>query len=600
MDGFFPIGVDYGGTLPREEWENDFREISETGFNYVRVIAGQRTPDELDYILDLAGKWDVGVLVTLDHRILAGEEEPRDLSDKSFRQEVEANLYRPVIERLSERRSVMAWVIPIEDRILEMREGVESLDWQITTVGLLDPSRAVVKEATHPPIGVHKLPKLAGPVGVPCRIQVPLAWAPWQGERYIGSVLRTAAGASGSADLWAMHLQAGPSWDRMYFGPNDAAMVFWSCIANGAKGLVFDRWDPGPEPNRYGSIKNVNGHIWHGLKRMAADIRRLNELPGLLIGTPAPPAAAILRAKAELAALPLHKWSQGAYRLLADNFVSTSFVFVDDQASIKELREYSVVYVPFLPRCSRQFADTLAEYVRTGGALIAEAPFAIEDEDGRPYAEAPGAGLGEVFGCKSRGVIPHGPRPVATTSIAQGVFTYVGANSRFFIEAPTEDLEVEAGRSAILDFLDPRTLRATGPAAVIGKFGEGKTAYFAGNFSEAYRFSESWYARELMSGVLDWMETRRQAEVSGLTKGFENEFEVGIIQGIDDANRRAFICINHSDMNVHPTLTAPPGPESVIRELFTNSEVQAQLSGGELTLMTHVPQREVRIYYERS
>jgi hypothetical protein len=166
------------------------------------------------------------------------------------------------------------------------------------------------------------------------------------------------------------------------------------------------------------------------------------------------------------------------------------------------------------------------------------------------------------------------------------------------MDGPTRELDVEPGRSAILDNLDPCSLRPIGPAAIIGKYGQGKAVFIAGSLSSAYYGMENYDIRELMSGVLDWLDVRRQAEVSGITKGFENEFEVGVLEGIDDENRRAVVCLNHSSVSVHPTLILSTGPESIVRELFTNTDALFEVSGDELRIMTHIPEREVRVYYE--
>lgn len=591
MERFFPIGVTYGGTLPREEWEDDFREIRDAGFNCVRLSADRRKPEDLDYILDLVEEYDVKAIIALDHQILPGAHADPWLSSESFKLEVESFFYKPIIERLAPRPGVLAWAIPLPDR---SGAHADAITWQIDTISSYDSNRPIVKEARRVP------PPVPGPVAVSCHVSPMQSMVRWQRERYLGYILRKAAGDVSGEEIWATEIQAGPSWRRIDYGLDDVAMAFWTCLAHGAKSLIFDRWDPGADPTRDTSIKDLNGSHWHGLKRITADIHRLQELPGLMRGRPLAPTSAVLMPRRIESSAPLLsvERARGAYRLLADNFAAVTFV--DDTVSVEDLRQYSVVYAPLLPSCSRRLAEALTEYVRGGGSIIAEAPFAAEDETGAPYEEAPGAGLSEVFGCKVRAESEDRARPVATTSIAQGVFTYVGANLKFHIDGPTEDLEVHARRSTILEFLDERTMSPTGPAVVIGKFGEGKAAYVAGGLSQAYRFMEHPYARELFSGILDWMEVPRQVEVTGLTKGFENEFEVAVIGGIDESNRRAIICINHSEMSVHPALILPVGPDSVVRELFTNTEIQMESSKSDLHIMTHVPEREIRVYYEVS
>ncbi|MBI2844223.1 MAG: beta-galactosidase trimerization domain-containing protein [Armatimonadetes bacterium] len=582
MNDFFPVGVTYGATLPRDEWEADMSEIEGSGFNCIRVLAGVHSPEDFSYILDLASDHDIRVMVALDYRITADTACEPCLSDEPTAPGVEKFL-KSTVERLKAHKAIYAWMVPTPD-------PSHPANWQISAIKSVDQTRPVITEVRDAPVGVP------APVAVSCRLGdlPPVATAAkWQKERYVGYVLRRAR----RAEALAMSLQAGPSSGWIDFGPLDIGVMTWTCVANGARGLIYDRWDPGDSPTREPSIKTIDGKYWHGIKRIAADMREAVRIPGLFFARPPRAAAAVLMPRSPDLPPPDGR-AEGAYRLLADNFISVEFI--DETASLDDLRAYKTVYIPYLPTCPKPFASDLTQYVRGGGSVIAESPFAQADESGDAYPEVPGAGLAEVFGCKSRGEAGEDACPVSTTGIAQGVFTYVGSNIRFYIDGPTEELDVQSGRAAIVDFLERRTLLPSGPAMVIGKFGEGKTAYIAGSLSSAYYGIEHPYVRELLSGLFDWLEVPRQVEVSGLTKGRENEFEVGVLEGIDPEGRRAVICVNHSDMTVHPALTLPLGPPSVVRELFTISEAQADTSGNQLRIMTHVPERGVRAYYETS
>jgi len=642
MLDFFPIGVTYGGTLPREQWQEDFREIEKAGFNCVRLTLADHTDDEIDYLLDLAAKHDLRVLAVLapfpvseklsELRARIGaaacsayetvrstlqaaldevrQREPEarnmtfrllrkpgrvgpvpetdELETKAARDEAES-YYRMAISRLTARDVIAVWVLP-PDPLMSLR-GVPQ-PYEI--VRRLDPHRPVVVECVRVEPGVRGPGLLAAASSGGATTQGRLAGFPV-------AVLR----GLGSADIAYAVLPARLRVCGRPLRPEDLSRELWSSLAHGARGVVFETWDPprGRLWSRTGSVRDLDGSYWPGLKRIASDTVLLAQAPGLKSARPAVPAVAVLVGKRgpiwiPEPALPAGP-AAGAYQLLTASRVALSFI--GDRATLDELKQYRAIYIPVLLECPESLAGNLAEYVRAGGALIAEAPLAWLDEEGNAYPETPGAGLAQVVGCRER--TREAARepfvPVATTAIAQSVFPYVGANTRFRLDAPCRvDLEVDAGRSAVLDLLDPRTFLATGPAAVIGSCGRGKTAYIAGSLALTYLVSEDEHVLRLLSGILDWMEVPRQVEVLGLTRGFENQFEVSLFEGIDEENRRAVVCLNHSDMSVHPTLTLPAGPPSVVRELLTNSSAHSRTVNGRLQITTRVPEREVRVYWE--
>lgn len=587
MEPFFPIGVDYGGTLPREEWRNDIRQIDEAGFNCIRVFVGERTPNELDYILDLAEDRGLKVLVEFSYWYLR-EEIGISTKDEAFMPAV-VDYCRSIVARLHLRQCVHSWIVDM----LWPYDGVvgESLIQAITEA---DPDRLVAKDWVYSGV------KSPGVSVVYSRMSSALsnpAESLRREEMAIGFMVRHSA-TRGKADIWASHLTGGVLWLTDY-EPRDISQVTWATLGHGAKGLLYGHWDPSSNFPAIAHLKSIEYSLWNVLKRISSDISRIQSQPGILRATPLRPNVAVLTSK--------NDGRLAVYRLLADNLVSVGFIGED--ATLDELRVFSAIYVPMLKHCPRELADKLNEYVHSGGSLIAQAMTAVMDDEDKLNPLVPGLGLDEVFGCRWRGnpaellsPVTKEPkrqsRPVATTSIAQGVFTTVGANSRFYLEGPTVDLDVDPGKSAILDFLDPRTLNPIGPAAVVGKYGAGKTVFIAGNLSKTYYDTENHHARELMSGVLDWLEVPRQVEMEGLTKGFENRFEVTVMEGLDDENRRAVICLNHSHATHHPTFTLPLRAPSVIRELLTGETIEARISNDQISFDTHVPEREVRVYYE--
>lgn len=61
------------------------------------------------------------------------------------------------------------------------------------------------------------------------------------------------------------------------------------------------------------------------------------------------------------------------------------------------LNDAKILFVPFLPHLSEKTASIFREFIKDGGCLVAESPFAIKDLCGRHYRVTPG-GLNDVFG----------------------------------------------------------------------------------------------------------------------------------------------------------------------------------------------------------
>ena len=140
----FPIGSNWGGFLPREEWDNDFFEMRKAGLNAARIevrFPGSRWPAETywdlaDRMFDLARDHDIGLLVSLitiiippeffvkypDIRFIDidGQPFPRSIEDLTwpqacfnhpgYRAEIE-KLFGDVIPRYVDRTNVLAWTV---------------------------------------------------------------------------------------------------------------------------------------------------------------------------------------------------------------------------------------------------------------------------------------------------------------------------------------------------------------------------------------------------------------------------------------------------------------------------------------------------------
>jgi beta-galactosidase GanA len=90
-----------------------------------------------------------------------------------------------------------------------------------------------------------------------------------------------------------------------------------------------------------------------------------------------------------------HESRLGAYKLLWDMNIPTDCIA---ENNLDEMDRYKIILLPLVENMSAALAERLKRYVEAGGTLIAEAPFAYKDTDGRLIYHAPGFGLDEVFG----------------------------------------------------------------------------------------------------------------------------------------------------------------------------------------------------------
>ena len=93
----------------------------------------------------------------------------------------------------------------------------------------------------------------------------------------------------------------------------------------------------------------------------------------------------------------------GIYRALFPTNVPLDYVHADTLTAA-ELARYRLVVLPYPLMLSLRTAAELREYVRAGGALVAEARAGWNDERGRAAEVIPGLGLAEVVGARESDV----------------------------------------------------------------------------------------------------------------------------------------------------------------------------------------------------
>jgi len=260
----------------------------------------------------------------------------------------------------------------------------------------------------------------------------------------------------------------------------------WSGFAAGARGLQLWRWRPflhGYQSTGRGvtHIDGTPGARAHAMKKVSAVLNDNKEL--FKNSRPVKPAVKIVtsyRSRLFFDAFlsrpkPIGEWVDsfhpqtitGWYRLFWSSAVPTAFTELKDLSS--DDMQTPVLVLPSLISLSKDQQKMLAEYVRSGGILIADARCGTVDDDGVVPAEGiPGNILSEVFGFKEIDV----DEPVEFEFCGEKIKT--SFMSQLIEPAKTAKIigDTSSGR----------------PVAVSNKFGKGQAIYFAGfmgpNFAE--------------------------------------------------------------------------------------------------------------------
>lgn len=89
----------------------------------------------------------------------------------------------------------------------------------------------------------------------------------------------------------------------------------------------------------------------------------------------------------------------GTFKLLWDMSIPSDGI---TDANIEDLSRYKLILLPMIENMTPAIAEALKKYVRYGGTLIAESPFAYKDENNMLHGKAPIYGLDKLCGAFTR------------------------------------------------------------------------------------------------------------------------------------------------------------------------------------------------------
>ncbi len=358
----------------------------------------------------------------------------------------------------------------------------------------------------------------------------------------------------GRGGFWVGELQGGFGTIALNVSPtvtpDDLRVWTWTALSRGAKGINYYAWYPmnsGYESGGFG-LNHLDGTITERA-REAGRIAKVVDGNQRLFINARPPRAEVAvvynplahfvggRQRAavyggpqgEVAGIERDSWL-GVHRALFARNVALDYVHLD-HVTQEQLRQYKLVVFPYPLMLPEASAKLLRAYVESGGALVAEARLAWNNERGYAAERIPGLGLWEVMGCRESSV-QTGEK--GRTELRWSSTEIPGMKPGDLLPARwyEESLEPIGPQARVAaQFADGS------PAAVISSFGKGKTLMLGSYVSAAYQSTPGEAGERFFNGLLEW------AGVTPLVGKTGREIEVRLLE--TGTNRLVFV-FNHS------------------------------------------------------
>jgi len=310
--------------------------------------------------------------------------------------------------------------------------------------------------------------------------------------------------------------------------PGDLKVWTWTALSRGAKGYFYYAWYPmssGYESGGFG-LNHLDGTITERAK-LAGSIARVVDRHQALFLDARPPRAEVAVVYNPLAHFVGGRQRAAAYggpqgevvgierdsllgvhRALFAKNVPLDYVHIN-HLTPEKLRQYKLVVFPYplmLPEASTR---VLADYVREGGNLVAEARLAWNNERGFASERIPGLGLWEVMGAREAAIetAPGGRTTLKWTGTGlEGVANGSELPARWYKETLAP---IGPGARVVAEFDDGAA------AAVMNTHGKGKTLLVGSYVSAAYQTRPTPEAERFFAALLPWAGVTLPIEVSG-------------------------------------------------------------------------------------
>ena len=310
--------------------------------------------------------------------------------------------------------------------------------------------------------------------------------------------------------------------------PDDLRIWTWTALSRGAKGINYYAWYPmssGYESGGFG-LNHLDGTITDRA-RQAGSIARIVDRHQAVFLDARPPLAQVAVVYNPLAHFVGGRQRAAAYggpqgevvgierdsllgvhRALFPRNVPIDYVHVRHLSQDK-LRQYKLVIFPYPLMLPEASAAILKGYVREGGALVAEARLAWNNERGYASDRIPGLGLWEVMGAREAAIETA---PGGRTSIRWASDDLPGLAPGAVLPARwyKETLEPASSSARVVARFDDGSA-----AAVMSSYGTGRTLMLGSYVSASAQSTPTPEAERFFAGLLEWAGVTVPIRVTG-------------------------------------------------------------------------------------
>ena len=405
--------------------------------------------------------------------------------------------------------------------------------------------------------------------------------------------------ADGGRGFWIGELQSGFGTIALNVSPTvtpaDIRVWTWSALSRGAKAINDYAWYPmssGYEAGGYGLIR-LDGSITERA-RVAGSIARVVDRNQALFLAARPPRAEVAIVynplsyfvggrqreaayggpQGEVAGIERDSM-MGIYRALFPTNVPVDFVHIN-HLSPEVLGQYKLLLLPYPLMIPAASATALANYVRGGGTLVAEARLGWTNEHGYASPAIPGMGLDEVMGCRETAV--------QTGEHGRTTLEWLGGELPGFPAG-----EKLAGRwfEETLAPLGPRAhvvARFPGgaAAAVISTYGQGRTLMLGSYIGGAYETMREPAGAEFYAALLRW---------AGITAPITVEPAGAELRWLDSGRDRLVFVFNHGEKQIDASVSMPTGASAT--DIVTGQPVALAPAEGRVGMRGRIGARDV-------
>src|SRR5688572_1940934 len=382
--------------------------------------------------------------------------------------------------------------------------------------------------------------------------------------------------------------------------PDDLKIWTWTALSRAAKGINYYAWYPmstGYESGGFG-LNDLDGTITERAKAAGAIAAIVDRHQRLFLEARPPksevavvynPLAHFVGGRQRAAAyggpqgevVGIERDSLlGVHRALFPANVPLDYVHIN-HLSAGKLAQYKLVIFPYPIMLPEASAQVLRQYVADGGALVAEARLAWNNEKGYASERIPGLGLWEVVGARETAIetAPGGRTTVRWTSDALPGFAKGTVLPARWYKETLEPASPSA--QVVAQFEDGAA------AAVMSTFGKGKALLLGSYVSASAQSTPTPESQRFFTALLDWAGVHLPVRVSG------SPVEVRHTESGRDAILFVF---NHAKTAATSDVSLARSEGTyTVTDLVTGGAVPSSPTGDGVTIRLEVPPLGVRV-----